>query len=71
MRSRHICPKCGGKTFYTTAHIMQEWRVDEDGNFLDVSEGCIDVDSEPDDDNSWFCATCGEEGVIAGEEMLQ
>ena len=23
------CPKCGGKNFIVTAHVTQEWLVDE------------------------------------------
>lgn len=23
-----ICPKCGGNEFITTAHVMQDWKVD-------------------------------------------
>ena len=64
MKSKHVCPKCGGKEFYTTAHIMEEWLVDENGNFIAVSSNCIEIDAEPDDDNIWTCKNCGEEGII-------
>ncbi len=64
MASRHICPRCGGLTFVTTAHVQQDWEVDEYGNFLK----CLSTNetvAEPDDDNLWTCASCGAEAVIA------
>lgn len=66
MRSKHICPHCGGKEFYTVAHIMEEWLVDEDGDFIAVSTNCIEIDHEPDDDNIWTCKYCGEEAIVVG-----
>ena len=61
MKSKHICPRCGRKEFFTTAHVVQEWKVDEDGNFLECTNGCIEVDADPDDDNIWICIKCGHE----------
>lgn len=31
-----ICPKCGGNEFITTAHVMQDWKVDASGNYLET-----------------------------------
>ena len=59
MKSKYICPRCGGKEFFTTAHVAQEWKVNEKGNFIECTEDCIEVDAGPDDDNIWFCAKCG------------
>ena len=67
MKSKHICPKCGGKQFYTTAHIMQEWLVDENGNFIQTVEDCLEVTADADDENYWCCANCGAEAVIVAE----
>ena len=32
------CPKCGASTFYVTAHVTQDWKVDEHGDFIE----CVD-----------------------------
>lgn len=64
MKSRHICPKCGGRTFETTAHVMQSWTVDADGDFLSVRDDCLQVTHEPDDGNIWTCVRCGAEAVV-------
>lgn len=71
MASKHICPCCGGTTFTTTAHAMQEWEVDAEGNFIKVTENCLQVTHNPDDDNIWVCTKCGAEAVIVrdGKEM--
>ena len=55
------CPKCGCTEFYVIAHVAQEWKVDKDGNFCDVTEDCIDVTHRPDDTDIWECAECGYE----------
>ena len=62
--SKHICPKCGGKAFLTTAHVAQTWEVDADGNFVD----CVSTEetvAQPDDGNIWTCKFCGAEAVLA------
>lgn len=64
-RSRHVCLECGGTEFYTVAHIVQEWRVDADGNFISVGSECLEVTADPDDANIWECGTCGMEGELA------
>ena len=61
-----ICPKCGGREFITTAHVIEEWIVDSDGNYLDTY--CTgDVTHTPDDDNIWQCNNCGYDA--AGTEF--
>lgn len=67
MASRHICPKCGGKTFDTTVHVMQSWKVDENGEFIEVLDDCLEVTHEADDGNTWTCTNCGAEAVIMEE----
>ena len=57
-----ICPKNQKHNqFVTTAHVMQEWIVDEKGEFIDINEGgeCLEVTANPDPDNIWNCKTCG------------
>ena len=63
MARAHVCPNCGGKTFYTTAQIVQEWMVDEFGKRISVATECLEVMREPDDSINWICAQCGSEGV--------
>lgn len=64
MASRHICPKCGGKIFITGAYVGQDWKVDEDGNCIEVTAECTQVLHYPNDDNVWECENCGAEAVI-------
>lgn len=53
------CPKCGNNTFVVTAHIAQDWVVDDNGEFTAVSSDCIEVLHKPDDDDIWQCERCG------------
>lgn len=55
------CPKCGCKTFYVTAHVVQDWKVNEYGDYLETMEDCIEVVHYPDDDDIWSCANCDYE----------
>ena len=64
MASRHICPKCGGKTFITSAVTCQDWEVDEYGEYINVEKECTQVYARPDDGNVWECKNCGAEAVI-------
>jgi succinate dehydrogenase/fumarate reductase-like Fe-S protein len=61
------CPKNKKhKKFITTAHVMQEWVVDEKGNFLEVEDGGhnLEVTQDPDPANIWHCAICGEQATV-------
>lgn len=56
------CPNgCATRRFLTTAHVCEDWVVDEAGNFLGFvggpGNGC--VVSDPDPANVWTCETCG------------
>lgn len=64
MKSKHICPACGGTTFFTVATVLQEWKVDACGEFDSVSTDCLETVCEPDDGNTWTCTECGNEGVL-------
>ena len=58
------CPKNPKhKRFLTTAHVMEEWVVDEHGNFLAVARG-LQTDHGPDPDNIWNCYECKTEATI-------
>ena len=62
-----ICPKCGGKQFVTTGHVVQKWLVDECGLCTNVLDDCICVTYYPDNQNVWTCFSCGYEA--AGQEF--
>lgn len=53
------CPKCGNDTFITTAHVVEEWLVDKYGKFLKVTQNCLEVTHDPDDEDTWMCSECG------------
>ena len=62
------CPKSAGHkgepydgTFETTADVVQGWRVDAYGEFIETTEECVDVLHRPEKEN-FFCAVeeCGE-----------
>lgn len=53
------CPKCGNETFYVTSHVIQDWKVDLYGDFLEVIDDCIEVTHFPKDDDLWECTKCG------------
>lgn len=42
----------------TTAHVMEEWVVDERGNWLETKQ-CLETTNGPNDHNEWTCAECG------------
>ena len=57
------CPKDPSHTrFITVAHVMQDWLVEADGEFIESLED-LEVSHKPDPDNIWTCAICGEEAV--------
>jgi hypothetical protein len=42
---------------------MEEWVVDEHGNYQSKLE-TLQVDHLPDPDNEWTCRFCGEKAVV-------
>lgn len=61
------CPKCGCMSFYVNAHVVQEWLVDENGDFMQTTEDCITVSHYPDDSDLWTCYNCSHEAT--GDEF--
>jgi len=53
------CPRCGAMSFCVTAHVTQDWVVDENGDFLRCIDDCLEVTHFPDDDDIWDCNNCG------------
>ena len=70
MASKHICPKCGNRTFSTPAHVMQDWKVNEDGEFIECLQDCMQVSFPPRDENIWTCTECDGEGVIIPDNLV-
>ena len=59
------CPKCIISTrFITSAHVMQDWLVDETGMFLDVAQDGLEVSSPPNPLNLWICYECGASAIV-------
>ena len=52
------CPMCGNKKFFVTAHVTQDWLVDENGNFIEEIDSCIETTHSPDDMDLWQCDNC-------------
>ena len=55
------------KLFITTAHVLQEWVVDENANFHSVANECIETVHGPHMENSWTCKICGAEALLSEE----
>ena len=62
------CPRCGGKTFCATAHVTQDWELDDSGTFVRCLNDCVEVTHEPDREDVWDCKTCGYSD--AGEKFV-
>lgn len=53
------CPKNDDHgLFITSAHVLEEWKVDRDGHFVEMVES-LEVVHGPSRDNQWACAICG------------
>jgi hypothetical protein len=64
MRAR--CPNSPDhKEFITVAHVAEDWKVDEEGNFLEAVEGGGSITHKPDPDNIWTCYECGAEAEVS------
>jgi hypothetical protein len=49
--------------FATTAHVMEEWEVTSDGDFVSVIES-LQIDHGPDPENEWTCLECGAKAEV-------
>ena len=52
------CPKCGCETFYATAHVTQDWKMNKYRDYTETEDDCIEVTHYPDDTDIWTCANC-------------
>ena len=53
------CPVCGGTVFCATAHVTQDWQLNEMGTFQACLNDCIEVTHYPDVEDMWDCKQCG------------
>ena len=59
-----LCPKNKDhKKFSTTAHVCEEWLVDEHRNFLSTMS-CLQVTHGPDPDNIFYCVGCDKQAIV-------
>ena len=47
--------------FTVTVQVAQDWKVDENGNFLECVDECSQVYQHPTTDHYYECAICGAE----------
>lgn len=48
--------------FIATAHVTEDWVVDHNGNFIELStKSDCQVLHAPNADDIWTCAICGQE----------
>jgi hypothetical protein len=59
------CPKNSKHDrFETTAHVTQDWIVDNTGEFVRVSRACVQTDHGPMKGNIFTCCQCGWEAIV-------
>lgn len=68
-----VCPKnIKHNRFFATAHVTENWLVDAEGNFIEVSDSSdCEVTHEPDERDVWTCAECGAEAVRSVPKKAQ
>lgn len=59
MRRKDLC---------ATAHVTQDWELDDSGTFVRCLNDCVEVTHEPDREDVWDCKTCGYSD--AGEKFV-
>lgn len=59
------CPKNPEhRQFHVTAHVAEIWLTDENGEWLETMEEAGDVVHQPDREDQWNCAECGEDAEV-------
>jgi hypothetical protein len=60
-----VCPNNENhKEFITTAHVMQDWKVDDEGNWIETIDASVQTSHKPDPDNIWTCSVCNKEAKV-------
>lgn len=64
---KYRCPKCGATRIMATAVVAQDWEIDENGDFVDIYDGCAQVYHYPVDDLGyiWQCMNCDYDDRMA------
>lgn len=50
--------------FHVSAHVVQDWKVDAEGNWLETIDECVEVTHKINQDSIWTCSTCGAEAKV-------
>lgn len=59
----HVCPNHCDAYLNTCAHVLQDWKVDAFGNFIEEIE-TLETVHGPDNGNIWTCTECGAEAEL-------
>jgi len=60
-----VCPNSEEHNeFYTVAHVIQSWKVDNQGELIEIAETCIHTSFGPNKHNTWKCAVCGAQANV-------
>ena len=59
----HVCPNHCEAPLSTTAHVVQTWKVDPFGTFIEEISTDMTVHG-PDNENIWECTECGAEAEM-------
>lgn len=62
-----VCPNGCNARFIATAHVTQDWYVDEHGNYLDTAEECVETTHSPDFYDVWRCEKCDADATLMRE----
>lgn len=68
-RLRAVCPASPAHAeFFSSARVVEMWRVDRDGNWLSTVEGQSETEERPHPGRAWECAECGSRAEFRDDE---
>lgn len=60
-----VCPNDPAHDrFATVAHVMEEWEVDREGNWIQTLD-VLQTSHKPCSGNVWTCRVCGETASVS------
>ena len=60
-----VCPKNPSHDrFITCAHVMQDWEVDPEGNWIRTVDEAVQTTHGPHPLNTWICSICGTDAKV-------
>lgn len=63
-----ICPNNREhKEFISSTLIIEDWKVDSEGNYISTTDRCIALGYNEDEEEVWKCATCGSWAIMRGD----